>query len=198
MLPSQRSGPRPPRRRRGRLIAALSVLFTFVSVGVFAVSGPAEADSAWYTGVIRANKYEQGRCLDDSAWGDLKTMPCTFPIGANPFQNWEIREYVSQGNSWPEVTIRNVGSGRFITARGYYQGLTTTPDQGANSEWQMFFPHPGNLAVLAFNWIYDAFPVNYAAPSGYCLDANQPSDISPERPWLTPCGSDYQDWHLGY
>jgi hypothetical protein len=175
------------RRMYWRLVAAVVGLAAVVAaVGV--VASPARADVAppgtiWYQGIIRS--WAQGRCLDSNEAGEVYSIGCNF----GQYQQWQVIIADWPDNQWPMVVIKNVKTGLFLT------GITSSCC---------------DVSVYADEWyslwrLYPAYPNNWGAwrfdknASGNCLDANQPTDTTGQRPYIRyQCGSNYQDWKMGY
>lgn len=181
-----------------RLVAAMIGLAAVVAaVGVAA--SPARADVAptgtiWYQGIIRS--WAQGRCLDSNHAGEVYSIPCNF--GA--YQQWRVVIWKWPDNQFPTVFIENVATGRRLATKGTWgwnTALHTVHDvlPYANDPnphpqlWRLFPAYPGKWDA----WVFSKYP------SRYCLDANQPTDTTGQRPYMREgCGSNYQDWKMGF
>jgi hypothetical protein len=197
----RRSPSTPTWRRRllRRLAAAVVGLAAAVAVGGVAAS-PAHADIAprdtvWYEGVIRS--WAQGRCLDSNHAGEVYSIPCNF----GNYQKWRVRIWQWPDNQFPTVRLQNVATQRYLVADvSIFQNtgnVTSVRTELADS-----YAYVNRSAVWrlvpAYAGRWDAWILSLVSGQD-CLDANQPFDTTGKRPYVRKqCGSNYQDWKMGY
>jgi hypothetical protein len=175
-----------------RLAAAVVGLAAVVaSAGV--VASPAQADwppgHIWHQGIIRS--WAQGRCLDSNDIGEVYTIWCN----SGDYQQWKVIINYGPDGQWPWVNIQNVETGRYLAAATYGWDreeipVITVPYITNNSNWKLFPAYSGNWTAYRFS---------LSSQPSHCLDANQPFDATGKRPYVNRvCGSNYQDWKMGY
>jgi hypothetical protein len=188
------------RLRMYRRLVAAAVALTAVGAGVGVVASPAQADvqpqgHVWYEGIIRS--WAQGRCLDSNHAGEVYSIPCNF----GSHQKWKVIIWTWPDNQFPTVQLVNVATGRFLSH------LSHSIKPGAETPVQTLTPFEVLLlGEHVSTWrLFPAYPNKWDAwvfsvePGRYCLDANLPFDTTGKRPYVRQaCGSNYQDWKMGF
>ncbi|MGW2445771.1 RICIN domain-containing protein [Streptomyces sp. NPDC001675] len=153
----------------GRSLAVLSILG-----GTAAMS----TSSASAAGSDFLRNWENGRCLDSNAAGEVYTNPCQF---GNNYQQWQILNLHHGEFGYDVAQFKNVATGLYLRYVDYPQTGPYTDAQrtywaGAGSDWQ-------HAALLP-----------QAGGANICLSGDGGGIV-----WTEPCsGAGYQNWKYGF
>jgi hypothetical protein len=190
-------------RRTAAVLTALAALAATAGVAASPAQAGDQPGQVWYAGIIRS--WAQGRCLTTNDRAVVSTMPCN----DSPYQQWYIIIQTHPENEWASVQIRSVATSGYLRpicadCSPTWQPEVMTHARPSDDPWLLF---PADADWSAWRFAYKP------GIGQRCLDANEPSDTTGRRPYLSftdhrpnpdpilpPdfCTSNFQDWKLGF